>query len=144
MNTEQVKQRLNSHHTIQLERRQILDRIMRLEARLTAPGGWNLNGMPHGSSKGDTMARGVATLADLRETYRSKEIELTQALLDIEHLIDGLDPVERMIARYRYIDRMQWEQICVKISYSWRQTHRIHSNLIEKLAKRLEEAEVST
>lgn len=138
MNAEQVKQRLNSHHYIQMERRQILDRIIRLEARLTAPGAQNLDGMPHGSDKGDALARGVATLADLKGLYRSKEIELTQALLDIERLIENLDPVERMIARYRYIDRMQWEQVCVKISYSWRQTHRIHNSLLEKLAKEVE------
>lgn len=141
MTKEQVKQRLNSHHLIQMERRQILDRIMRLEARLTAPGGWNLDGMPHGSGGGDTMARGVAMLTDLREMYRAKEIELTQALLDTEHLIAGLEPIERMIARYRYIDRMHWEQICVKINYSWRQTHRIHDGMLTKLAKRLEETE---
>jgi DNA-directed RNA polymerase specialized sigma subunit len=122
-----------------MERRQILDRIMRLEARLTAPGAQNLDGMPRGSSGGDAMARGVTALADLRNLYREKEIELSQALIDIEHLIENLDPVERMIARYRYIDRMQWEQICVKISYSWRQTHRIHSDMIDKLAKELED-----
>lgn len=135
MNREQVKQRLNSYHHVQMERRQILDRIMRLEDRLTAPGAQNLDGMPHGSSRGDALARGVAALSDLRNLYREKEIELTQALVDIEHLIEHLDPVERMIARYRYIDRMHWEQICVKISYSWRQTHRIHSDMIDKLAK---------
>lgn len=132
---EQIKRRLNSYRQIQMERRQILDRIMRLEARLTAPGAQGLDGMPHGSGSGDAMVRGVAALADLRELYREKEIELTQALIDIEHLIDRLDPVERLIARYRYIDGMQWEKICVKINYSWRQTHRYHDGLLEKLAK---------
>lgn len=135
MSKEQVKQRLNSYRHVQLERRQILDRIMRLEARLTAPGAQGLDGMPHGSGSGDAMAQGIAKLADLRDLYRSKEAELTQALIDIEHLIAGLDPVERLIARYRYIDGLQWEQICVKISYSWRQTHRLHADMIEKLTK---------
>ena len=85
------------------------------------------------------MARGVAALADLRDLYRAKEADLTQALTDIEHLIDGLDPIERVIARYRYIDGLHWEQICVKISYSWRQTHRLHADMIEKLAKAQDE-----
>ena len=135
MSKEQIKRRLNSYHHVQMERRQILDRIMRLEARLTAPGAQGLDGMPHGSGSGDSMARGVAALADLRDLYRAKEADLTQALTDIEHLIDGLDPIERVIARYRYIDGLHWEQICVKISYSWRQTHRLHADMIEKLAK---------
>ena len=135
MTRELVKQRLNSYQHVQMERRQLLDQIYRLEAKLTAPGAQNMDGMPRSSGNGDALARGVAKLADLRDLYNSKRVELTQAQIDIEHLIEHLDPIERVIARYRYIDGMHWEQICVKISYSWRQTHRIHSGLIDKLAK---------
>lgn len=135
MDRERVKQRLNSYRHLQMERRQLLDKIVRLETRLTAASAQNLDGMPHGSGKSDALANGVVALADLREVYRAKEVELTQALTDIEILIDGLKPVERLIARYRYIDGLQWEKICVKINYSWRQTHRIHSDMIEKLAR---------
>lgn len=138
MTKEQVKRRLNSYRHAQMERRQILSRIMRLEDRLTAPGAQNYDGMPHGSGKSDALANGVAALADLRELYRAKEVELTQVLTDIEILIDRLEPVERLIARYRYIDGLQWEKICVKINYSWRQTHRIHSDMIDKLAEEVE------
>ena len=138
MTKEQIKRRLNSYRHAQIERRQILDRIMRLEARLTAPGAQNYDGMPHGSGRSDALANGVAALSDLRDLYKNKELELTQALIDIEVLIDRLEPVERLIARYRYIDGLHWEQICVKINYSWRQTHRIHSDMIDKLAKEVE------
>lgn len=138
MTREQVKQRLNSYNHVRMERRQLRDQIYRLEARLTAPGAQNFDGMPHGSGKGDAMAQGVARLADLREMYNAKDIELTQTLVDIEHLIEGLDPIERVIARYRYIEGLHWEQICVKVNYSWRQTHRIHSDMIDKLAKEVE------
>lgn len=141
MTREHVKQRLNGYNHVRMERRQILDQIYRLETRLTAPGSQNLDGMPRGSGKGDALAESVARLADLRDLYREKEIELTQALIDIEHLIENLDPVERVIARYRYIDGMHWEQICVKVNYSWRQTHRIHSEMLDKLAKEWSEAE---
>ena len=139
MNRELVKQRLNSYQHVKMERRQLLDRIIRLETRLTSPGAQNLDGMPHGSGNGDALANGIARLTELRDLYRGKEIELAQTQMDIEALIEHLDPVERVIARYRYIDGMQWEQICVKVNYSWRQTHRIHSNLIDKLAEEVEE-----
>ena len=141
MTTEQVKKRLNQYHHIQMERRQLADKIRRLEARLTSAGGCGMDGMPHGSGSGDAMARGVAALADLRSLYQSKADELIEAQAHIERLIGGLEPVERLIARYRYIDGMQWEQICVKVCYSWRQTHRIHADMIEKLAERFTEAE---
>lgn len=141
MTREHVKRRLNSYQHVLMERRQILDQIFRLEARLTAPGSQNLDGMPHGSGKGDALAEGVSRLADLRDLYRAKETELAQAQKDTEHLIEGLEPIERVIARYRYIDGLHWEQICVKVNYSWRQTHRIHSEMIDKLAKEWSEAE---
>ena len=135
MTKEQVKRQLNSYRHTQLERRQILDKIMRLESRLTAPGSQNLDGVPHGTGNGDALINGVARLTELRDLYRAKEADLIRAQLDIERLIEGLEPVERLIARYRYIDGMQWESICVKIAYSWRQTHRIHADMIERLAK---------
>lgn len=135
MTKEQVKRRLNGYQHVRMERRQILERIIRLETRLTSPGAQNLDGMPRASGTGDALARGVASLTELKELYRVKESELAQAQMDIERLIEGLDPIERVIARYRYIDGLHWEQICVKISYSWRQTHRIHSDMIDKLAK---------
>ena len=84
MTKEQVKRRLNSYRQIQIERRQLLDRIIRLETRLTSPGAQNLDGMPHGSGRGDALANGVARLSELRDLYREKEIELTQSLIDIE------------------------------------------------------------
>lgn len=135
MTREQVKQRLNGYHHVRTERRQLLERIIRLETRLTSPGAQNLDGMPHGSSRGDALANGIAQLSELRDLYRAKEGELAQAQMDIERLIEGLEPIERVIARYRYIDGMHWEQICVKVNYSWRQTHRIHSEMIDKLVK---------
>lgn len=141
MTREHIKQRLNSYQHVRTERRQLLERIIRLEARLTSPGAQNLDGMPHGSSRGDALANGIAQLSELRDLYRAKEAELAQTQRAIEELIEGLEPIERVIARYRYIDGMQWEQICVKISYSWRQTHRIHSDMIDKLARELDEAE---
>ncbi|MBQ3065357.1 MAG: hypothetical protein IJC98_03875 [Clostridia bacterium] len=37
------------------------------------------------------------------------------------------------MARYRYIDGLSWENVCEKMNYSWRQTHRIHSAMLDKL-----------
>lgn len=134
MTKEQVERQLNSYSQIRLERRQLLNRIIVLESRLTGSGTSGLDGMPHGSSSGDSLARGTVALVTLRDLYKAKEVELAQAMLDIEQMIDSLDPIERLVARYRYIDGLRWKSICVKINYSWRQTHRIHDGLLEKLA----------
>ena len=76
---------------------------------------------------------------ELRQIRRMlAELEaLTAAQLEVERLIETLEPREREIFRLRYIDGAKWEDICVIMSYSWRQVHRAHSAALRKL----EEAE---
>ena len=53
---------------------------------------------------------------------------------EIETVIDKLkDSRERTIMRYRYISGLEWEEVCVKSHYSWRQTHRLHSDALRKI-----------
>ena len=49
-------------------------------------------------------------------------------------MIEGLEPTERKLARFRYIDGLAWEAVCEMMTYSWRQTHRIHGRMLDKLA----------
>lgn len=71
----------------------------------------------------------------LRAFYTEKLKELVQAQLDIEHAIETLGPVERDLVRLRYLDGLSWHKVCAKINYEWTQTHRIHSNALNKLGK---------
>ena len=53
---------------------------------------------------------------------------------DIERVIDNLeDSRQRTIMRYRYISGLEWEEVCVRAHYSWRQTHYLHSSALEKI-----------
>lgn len=56
---------------------------------------------------------------------------LEENLKTIDELDNSLD---RCILRARYIECKAWEQICVELSYSWRQIHRLHSNILNKIA----------
>lgn len=76
------------------------------------------------------------SLQPLRALYREKLDELVALQLSIEEAIETLGPVERDLFRYRYIDGMEWHQVCVKINYSWQQTHRIHKSALIKLKNR--------
>lgn len=73
-------------------------------------------------------------LEPLRELYRKKYDELVALQVSIEQAINSLEPVERELLRYRYIDGLEWHQVMVKINYSWQQTHRIHAAALIKLA----------
>lgn len=52
--------------------------------------------------------------------------------LDIENgIADMTDGIESMILHKRYIEFKEWEEICVDINYSWKHTHRKHSNALQ-------------
>ena len=127
-----IKKRLYSYTNLKRERQQIAEERERILARLE-PGAQNLDGMPRNQGAGDALASGVAAAADLLTLYTAKAAELDRAQADIEAMIAGLEPVERMLARFRYIEGHTWEEVCVDMSYSWRQVHRIHGRLLDRL-----------
>ena len=92
----------------------------------------------------DNMPKGEGVKADLSK-YMQKLDELQKKCLKRRYLaIKTADEIKNCIMRLeneaekevlilRYIKLKQWEEICVKIGYSWKQTHRIHSNALQKL-----------
>ena len=74
-------------------------------------------------------------LEPLRAFYKEKLAELVALQLDIERAIETLDPIERELIRLRYIDGLEWHQVCAEINYEWTQTHRIHARALRKLEK---------
>lgn len=132
---EQIKQKLHSYNAIRHECKQIVDQLKALETAATSPRIQALDGMPHGSGGGDAMAGIVAELVQLEEKYKDKLHRLHAAMAEVEDMIDSLeDPVERQVLRCRYIEGLIWEEICVKLNYSWSQTHRHHGAALDKLA----------
>ena len=130
-----IKRQLNSYRELDAERRQLVDELDRLEALMRSPGGSNWDGMPHGSGVSNPVERMTVKHLTLVDRYHAKLAELVTAQESIEHLIEGLEPTERRLARFRYIDGLNWEAVCDRISYSWMQTHRIHGKLLDKLVE---------
>ena len=129
-----VKRRLYRYLDLKRERDQIAEELKTAEDTATSPSSPNLDGMPRASRYGDTMVGRVSEIINLRELYERKRNEISEAMLAIENAIEGLEPVERTLLRYRYIYGMTWEQVSVAMNYSWRQTHKIHARALDKLA----------
>ena len=51
----------------------------------------------------------------------------------IEDAMERLSSDQRLLLRYRYIEGMTWESVCVKMHYSWKQIHRIHAKILRIL-----------
>jgi len=137
MTKEDIKAILKSYNAVKAEREQLAARLEEIEARLYAPKGTNLDGMPRSSSGvGSPIERAVAQHQDLLALYTSQLAQLDATQLRVETLIAALaDPQERALMRCRYLDGLTWEEVCVAVGYSWRQTHNIHARALDKLVE---------
>ena len=130
-----TKERLRQYQHIAQEKAQIEEMLRDVEEAMAAPRVPALDGMPHGQTvQGSLIETLVARRDELVRHYQAKLDELATALLEIETAIETLEPVERQLMRLRYIKGHTWEEICVEMSYSWRQTHRLHAQALAKLA----------
>lgn len=131
---EQLKQRLRRYTSLKAERQQLLEQYN----ALTDPRGASLDGMPKGPGAGDPLA-GIATKRQaLANRYLAKLEEMAAEQSAIEDMIEGLEPTTRRIMRHKYIEDLTWEEVCVAVNYSWRQTHNLHDQALEALLAREE------
>ena len=129
-----TKERLRNYQNIKRERVQLEEQLAQIEAALYSPKIPQLTAVPpSGSPNGSTMENLADKHMELRRRYEAKLVELAAEQLEIERAIEALDPTARMLLRYRYIDGLTWEEVCVRLCYSWRQTHRLHSQAQKRL-----------
>lgn len=131
-----VKERLSAYLSARKEHQQITERLATLEARMVNVGAQVMDGMPRGGSGHDPMPDMLDAKTKLVERYRVLAETLIRSQIAIEEAIAELDSTERMLMRYRYIEGLTWEQVCIAMDYSWRNTHRIHAKALDRLAEK--------
>ena len=89
--------------------------------------------IPASSGSHDKIGDIVVKIADLENQYLHKIDKLLEEKVKLERLIEGLEPVERLLIRSKYIECNTWEEVCLTIGYEWAQTHRLHSKILKKL-----------
>lgn len=130
-----TKAQLKAYRGLKQEQEKLLERIKNWQAvkySLHSPGA---DGMPQGSTvgTGGVPERWAVKMDEVERLYMEKAAALADALMEIEKVIDVLEPRERTLIRLYYFDGLTWEEVCVKMSYSWRQIHYIHKKALEKL-----------
>lgn len=87
--------------------------------------------MPHATSQNDLS--GYVALLDQEERkymkYRYRRVKLCKEIKDKIERLQSED--EKDVLMLRYIRLMKWEDICVRMSLSWRRVHYIHSDALE-------------
>lgn len=137
MTRDELKKKLHSYRDLKAEYDQIAMELEKVEAVMTAPKGINMDGMPKSGGPGDPILGIVSQHLALQERYRFQLVKLAAAQALIEDMIESLEPMERKLMRCRYIDGLTWEEVCVAIGYSWRQTHNIHGRILGKMLEQI-------
>ena len=127
---EQKKEYLKSYRRAIKREQDILDEIQRLRLDKMFPSVVN-DGMPHGSSHSD-LSDYAAILNEQIDLLKEERLEKVRCYQKIERQISQMENEdEQEVLRLRYILGMKWEEVAVKMGYSWKQTHRIHSSAIK-------------
>lgn len=132
-----TKDQLREYAAIKRELQNTQGRLEELSAAMYAPKAQKLTGTPSAPSPDNAaMELMVIQRQELLDRYLRIMAELAEKLQEVETSISGLASPAREVLRCRYIDGLTWEQVCVKLNYSWRQVHRIHADALEKLKEK--------
>ena len=116
------------------EIKHIEEEIQNLKYRAMSPRQAIISDMPKGSPiENDKMADLMVKFEELEEKYKDMLQELLDKQHEVELLIESLDPLERDLIRYRYVDGMSWTDIQEKLDLSQRTSFRIHKRALDKL-----------
>lgn len=130
-----TKYDLRKYKAIKAEIVQLQEQINELESVMVAPKIPQLTGMPFGgSSEPDKIGNIVAKANKLRDMYYTKLTGLVELQEAIENAIAGLDNKEQLLIRLYYFSGYTWEEVAVRLNYSWQHVHRLHRAILEKLS----------
>ena len=69
----------------------------------------------------------VVRIVDLEKQIQQEVDRLVKLKTDIREAVNRMENVdEKLLLRYRYINFLNWEEICVNLNVSMRTVHRLH------------------
>ncbi|MGL5435891.1 MAG: sigma factor-like helix-turn-helix DNA-binding protein [Lachnospiraceae bacterium] len=127
---EQKKEYLKSYRKAQIREQRILDEIQRLRMDKMFPS-VTYDDMPHGTDVGDMSDYIVLVEAEI-EKLKQERLEKIKLYREIESRIRAMtNDNEQDVLRLRYLTGFSWEQVAVKMGYSWQHVHKIHASALK-------------
>ena len=127
---ERKKEYLRSYQKVLRREGEILDEIQKLRADKMFPSIVG-DGMPHGSSQSD-LSDYIVLVDEQIELLKKERLKRAKIRSGIEMRIRAMkNDDEQRVLRLRYIKGLKWDDVMRGIGYSWKQTHRIHSEALK-------------
>lgn len=130
-----IKRRLNEYRWIKENIANLENRLLEIDTKLQKITNTLQPDKVQMSKDSDKWTLLIQKKLDLQELINAEVANGYKEIAKLEGLISELSEREKLLIRYRYIDCLEWELICVKMHYSWRQIHYIHSDVLRKLSK---------
>lgn len=127
-----TKEELRKFYSLRREADQLRDEVAELKAIAASCGG-GLNGMPRAPGAHSKVEDLVIRIDEAVSKYEARIIKIIDLQIRIEEAIERLPTAEQMLIRYRYLDGLTWEEVCVRLGYAWSQTHRLHAKALKDL-----------
>lgn len=110
-----TEQELRGYSFIKARIEKVENRIAELEQE-NGLGSVNLDGMPHGSTPGDPVARMAIARATLHDHLVRLLAELKEKEREIREYIESVENEEvKLIIEWRFIDLLEWYEIAGKL-----------------------------
>lgn len=94
------------------------------------------DGMPHASGISD-LSDYAARVDELERELLQKRYRRIRAFQKVQAAIEVMEnDREKELLTYRYLQGMKWEEIAVKMGYSWQHVHKIHASALKNLKMR--------
>jgi len=134
MTSQEKKEILLQYRAAEREEKRLELEIQRWRSRaekMTAGYG----GTPSGGGDGRSLENTMAHIDDLTGQLANQRKRLVTLRRNIGTAIDSVpDARLRELLRLRYIEGLTFEQIAVRMSYSYKQTCRLHGMALEKMS----------
>lgn len=130
---EKKKEYLNSYKNLCRKLKSLEEQLESIREVNQAAKIQQLSDMPRSGNQQD-LSDYIVIIDNLEKEILAIRNKCIYKKCEIERCIANIpDGVESSILHKRYIEFRGWEQICVEVGYSWKQTHRLHSNALQNI-----------
>lgn len=132
---EKKKEFLMSYQKEKRRVRRLEEQLEELRQNKMSPSATN-DGMPHGTDKKDLSDYAVK-VDEIEQELIAARYSRICAFQDVQKRIETMeDEREKDLLTYRYLRGLKWEEVAVRMGYSWQRTHKVHSRALENLKMR--------
>ena len=128
---EQKKEFLMSYQLAKRDVTRLEEQLAELRIGKMSPGCEIGDGLPHAHNATD-LSSYAAKVDELEREIVAARYRRICAFERVRNCIEALeDEREKLLLTYRYLEGLKWEEVAVRMKYSWRKIHYLHSDALE-------------